>query len=381
MEKRNGNETGYPTGRAWIELDRAALRHNVQALRGLLPPQCRLMPAVKANAYGHGAGLIARELNALGVDAFCVACAAEGAALRRYGVKGEILVLGYTHPAQLALLAEFSLSQNVVDYAYALQLEQSGLPLHVHVGVDTGMHRLGERSENIDRLCAIFRMKNLQVDGLFTHLCASDSPEPAAREYTLRQAEQFYRTAAALEQRGFPRPKLHLLASYGVLNYPQFAEDYARVGIALYGVLSDGQDPRAEQLLRPVLALKARVASVRALHAGESAGYGLAYTAEKECRLAALSIGYADGLHRALSNGSGGVLIRGCKAPIVGRICMDQTLVDVSGVPGAAAGDTAVLIGRSGGQAISACEMARQAGTITNEIFSQLGPRLERVWV
>lgn len=370
-----------PTGRAWIELDRAALRHNVMALRALLPSQCKLMPAVKANAYGHGAGLIARELNVLGVDSFCVACAAEGVELRRQNVKGEILVLGYTHPEQLTLLKEYGLSQTVVDYEYALQLEQSGLPLHVHVGVDTGMHRLGERSENIDRLCAIFRIKNLRIDGLFTHLCASDDPDPAAREYTLGQAERFYRVAAALEQRGIPRPKLHLLASYGVLNYPQFAEDYARVGIALYGVLSDDQDPRGGQLLRPVLSLKTRVASVRTLHAGESAGYGLDYTAEKECRIAALSIGYADGLHRALSNGKGAVLINGCRAPIAGRICMDQTLVDVSGVPDAAAGDTAVLIGCSGRQTLSACEMARQAGTITNEIFSQLGPRLERVWV
>lgn len=369
-----------PTGRAWIELDRAALRHNVMALRALLLSQCKLMPAVKANAYGHGAGLIARELNALGVDSFCVACAAEGAELRRQNVKGEILVLGYTHPGQLALLEEYGLSQTVVDYEYALQLERSGLPLHVHVGVDTGMHRLGERGENIDRLCAMFRIKNLQIDGLFTHLCASDDPGPAAREYTLGQAERFYRVAAALEQRGIPRPKLHLLASCGVLNYPQFAEDYARVGIALYGVLSDDRDPRAGQLLRPVLSLKARVASVRALHKGESAGYGLDYTAPKEGRIAALSIGYADGLPRALSNGKGAVLINGRKAPIIGRICMDQTLVEVSGIP-AAAGDTAVLIGRSGGQTLSACEMARQAGTITNEILSRLGPRLERVWV
>lgn len=366
--------------RAWIELDRNALRHNVEVLRSALPKECRLMPAVKADAYGHGAVPVARELNRLGVDAFCVACASEGVQLRRARVKGEILVLGYTHPAQFALLSRFHLTQTVIDLDYARALNGFGQKLHVHIGVDTGMHRLGERSEHIDRICEIFRLENLIVDGLFTHLCAADTASPRDQEYTYTQARAFYCVAAELKKRGFPCPKLHLQSSYGVLNYPELAEDYARVGIALYGVLSTGADTqRLGADLRPVLSLKARVASVRPLYAGESAGYGLAFTADTDRTIAAVAIGYADGLPRALSCGVGSVLINGHRAPVIGRICMDQTLVDVTDIPGVRAGDTAVLIGASGGESISVCDLAGQAGTITNELLSRLGARLERI--
>lgn len=370
------------SARAWVELDSGALRNNVDLLRSILPPYCKLMPALKADAYGHGALQIAEALQEMGVDAFCVACVQEGVLLRRCGIRGEILVLGYTHPQEFALLLQHNLTQTVVDYAYALQLNSYGADFPVHIGIDTGMHRLGERSENLERVAAMFQMEHLRIDGIFTHLCASDTLDPCSRAYTDAQVQAFCTLLRGLEEKGIACPKVHMQASYGVLHYPHLAGDYARVGIALYGVLSTKEDTVCfQEKLRPVLSLKARVAAVKILHAGESAGYGMQFQAEEEMRIAVLTIGYADGLPRALSGGVGSVLIHGQKARVVGRICMDQTLVDVSGIPDVRAGDTAVCIGRDGAQEISAADLAQQAGTITNEILSRLGVRLKRVMV
>lgn len=375
--------------RAWIELDMAALEHNVRFLESLVPTGCSLMPAVKANAYGHGAVPVAKELERLGVTSLCVACAAEGVELREAGIKGEILILGYTSPQSFSLLRRYRLTQTVVDYAYAEQLQTCGLPLHVHIAVDTGMHRLGICCEDTDKIAAVYQMKNLTVDGIYTHLSACDSDDPEARAFTKRQINAFFRVTKMLRAAHCPCRGLHLLSSYGILRWRKAAADYVRPGIALYGLLSTGEDshrliPAENQrpkTLRPVLSLKTRVSSLRTLRAGESAGYGLAFTACRDMTLAVLSIGYADGLPRSLSGGRGRVLINGHSAPIVGLICMDQTLVDVSGVPEVSPGDAAVLIGTSGTQEITAGELAEDCGTITNEILSRLGGRLERISV
>ena len=392
--------------RAWVELDRAALEHNTAFLRSRLPEGCRLMPAVKADAYGHGAVPISRELNRLGVDAFCVACAAEGISLRQAGITGEILVLGYTSPEDFPLLRSFRLSQTVTDHPYALTLNRFGKAIHVHIGIDTGMHRVGIRCENLEEIAQVCGMENLIIDGLFTHLPASDSPLPQDRAYTRRQITAFYQVVTALRQKGFPCPGLHILASYGIMNLlrgradtlagqensseksgenfsdEMLAADYVRPGIILHGLLSTETDSRKwAGTLRPVLSLKTRVASVRLLHAGEPAGYGLAFTARRDTPIATISIGYADGLPRALSHGNGSVLIHGCRAPIIGRICMDQTLVDISAVPHVQTGDEVVVMGTSGSLEITAGQIAAQCDTITNEILSRLGTRLGRVLV
>lgn len=367
--------------RAWVELDREALAHNVAVLRRLLPPHCTLMPAVKANAYGHGAVPVARELNRLGLQAFCVATAQEGAELRAGGVQGEILVLGYTHPQQARLLHQNHLTQTVVDHSYGMALEAQNVPLEVHLKLDTGMHRLGEGSDRVDTLVPLFACRNLKVTGAFTHLCAAGTASPEDRAFTLSQGRAFCTALARLEAQGCPIPKRHLLSSYGLLHYPELGGDYARVGIALYGVLSSPADlTRCPVTLRPVLSLKAQVAQVRTLEAGEQAGYDLQFTAQRPTKLAVLTIGYGDGLPRSLSCGVGAALVGGRKAPIAGRVCMDQTLVDVTDCPPVAPGDTAVLIGTSRGLEITACDLAKETGTIANEILSRLGTRLERKW-
>lgn len=377
FSERRGRARQSPRCRAWIELDREALENNVRFFQARVPRGCVLMPAVKAQAYGHGAVPIARMLQEMGIRAFCVACAQEGAALRRAGIIGEILVLGYTHPEEFSLLRRWRLIQTVVDYPYAQQLKQYGKRIHVHIGIDTGMHRLGERSENIAQILKIFRIKNLVVDGMFTHLSADDAREEANRRFTQRQIQEFYNVVAELKRNGVDCGRLHVQASYGLLNYPELSGDYARVGIGLYGVLSTKADTqRWRGRLRPVLSLKAQIASVRTIYAGETAGYGLSAVTDRPMRIATLAIGYADGLPRALSNGVGAVLINGMRAPVVGLICMDQTLVDISGIPDVWPGDTAVVIGKSENLEITACDIAEQAGTITNEVLSRLGGRV-----
>lgn len=368
--------------RAWIELKESALQHNVETLRRRLPTRCQLMPVLKANAYGHGAVLLAKKLSRMGIEAYAVACLAEAIELRKAGIKGEILILGYTEPELADKLRKYHLTQMVVDAAYAEQLEQYRKKLHVHIGIDTGMHRLGERSENIEQIVRMFQSESLVIDGMMTHLCTDDSLLWQDQQYTREQAERFYEVVKTLEQRGCRRPKLHMQSSYSVLLYPELAEEYARVGIALYGVLSTKKDTENwGRHLQPVLSLKAKVASVRRIYKGEGAGYGLDLAAERDMRLATLTIGYADGYPRALSGGKGTVLLGGKRAPIAGRICMDQMMVDVTDIPQVQAGDTATLIGSMGEERISVCDLAQQAGTISNEILSQLGTRLTRIIV
>lgn len=367
-------------GRAWIELDKKSLRQNVAVLQKLLPPGCRLMPVVKANAYGHGAVLIAKALNEIGIFSFCVASLAEGIELRKGGVCGKILILGYTQPQDIPFLKKFHLMQTVIDYRYAKLLNAYGKPVQVHVKIDTGMHRLGERAEHIEEIAEIFHMENLIVEGVFTHLCADESTAAKDRLFTESQGKVFYHAISALEERGCSCRKIHVLASYGLIHYPEFGGDYARVGIALYGILSNRKDLQVCKIpLLPVLSLKARIAAIKDLFCGESVGYGLAYTAEENRKIAILPIGYADGIPRALSCGNGSVLVNGQSAPVIGRICMDQTMIDITDIPGVKEGDIAVLIGRSGDAERTVYDLAEQVGTITNEIVSRLGPRLDRI--
>lgn len=369
----------YKKGRAWIELNMGNLKHNIQEFRRLLPFDCTLMPAVKANAYGHGAVPVAQALQEEEIYAFCVASVAEGVQLRISGIRGEILVLGYTHPAEFGDLVAYDLIQTVVDGDYAEEMQSDGRRFTVHVGIDTGMHRLGERWDNLEEIVKIFRMPNLNVTGVFSHLCVSDGNSVQEQSYTLEQIHHFEYVVKELHRQGFCDFKCHLQGSYGILNYSECCFDYARAGIALYGIYSTKNDRTKEDInLKPVLSLKTRVESVKILYNGEGAGYGLTYSAHGNRKIAALSIGYADGVPRELSN-SGYVLCNGKAAPVVGRICMDQMLVDVTGIECVKAGDEAVLIGKSGKLEIHAEELAHWAGTISNEIVSRLGERLERV--
>lgn len=369
----------FHTDRAWIELNMHHLRQNVTALQSLLPPGCALMPAVKANAYGHGAVWIAKELNQIGIRSFCVATVTEGIELRKNKIKGEILILGYTHPERFSDLRKYNLTQTVIDLSYAQLLHSYGKKIKVHLKIDTGMHRLGERVENADALYSMMQCKNLIINGAYTHLCADETRTESDTDFTKAQATAFYNAIDDLSKHGFCG-KVHILASYGLIHYPRFRGDYARIGIALYGVLSNRADLESCPIqLQPVLSVKARIALTKDLHTGEAVGYGLSFTADSDRKIAVLSIGYADGIPRALSCGMGSVLISGKEAPIIGRICMDQMIVDITNIPEAQSGDIATIIGKSGQCERTAYDLAEAGGTITNEILSRLGERLKRI--
>lgn len=366
-----------PTARAWKEIDLEALRHNAEVLQSRLAPGCQLMAVVKADGYGHGAAAVARCLLRSGVSAFAVACLSEGIALRRAGIRGLILILGYTPAEEAHLLRRWQLTQTVADEAHGTALNAAGIPLRVHLAIDTGMHRLGVPYEDTAALARLFAMKHLHIGGVFSHLCVSDCPDQAARDYTQAQLDRFYAAVDRLRGNGYDPGSIHVQASGGILNLPPQPCTYARAGIALYGVGSERAADSMEAGLRPVLSLRAKVVCLRQLRPGDAAGYGLAFQPQRDTRLAVVSIGYADGLPRELAQHGGRVLIHGCSCPVVGRICMDQLFVDVTDVPNVQVGDNATFIGQDGTLTIRAEEVARRCGTITNELLSRLGRRIE----
>lgn len=376
--------------RAWMEIDYGAICRNAARLAGRLSSGSKIMAVVKADAYGHGAVPTAHRLENMGIGAFAVATAAEGVELRRSGIRGDILILGYTSPREWPSVLACDLTQTLVDEPYARSLSafgQAHAPVRTQLAVDTGMHRLGVAADRIDAVMEICTLPGLKVEGVFSHLCAADSTQPEDRAYTQEQIHRFDALRGRLEaeyrQRGLPRPCFHLQSSYGALNYPERSYDYVRLGIALYGVGSSPGGPESLRELEPALAVRSRVAMVRTLEGGQQLGYGRTYTAPDKRQIATVSIGYADGIPRVCGEGKTEVLIRGQRCPVVGRVCMDQMSVDVT-EPVAAGwtvqtGDPVTLIGSDGTARIRAEEMAACCGTITNELLSRLGSRLERL--
>ena len=360
-----------------VDLDRIAF--NVRQIKAMAGPGTQVAAVVKADGYGHGAVAMAHVLAREGIRDYAVACLSERIALRRKGIRGTILILGYTPPEAAPLLGRWRLTQTVADEAHGLALSWQGVKVEVHLALDTGMHRLGLPAEDREAIARMYRLPHLRIRGVFSHLCVSDSPAPEDQAFTQRQLERFYGAVERLRQDGLDPGQVHIQASYGIWNLPPQPCTLARAGILLYGVGSD-ETPRVRDLeLRPVLSLRTRVASVRTVPAGEGAGYGLAFRARRDTRLAVLTVGYGDGLPRELSQRGGRVLIAGRSCPMVGRMCMDQLLVDVTDVPQAVPGAVATLVGRDGGEQIPLEELAGNCDTLTNELLSQLSPRLPLV--
>ncbi len=379
MIKKVADDT-YKKGRAWIEISRKALRNNISAFRDLLGKDLRLMPAIKANAYGHGALLIAEELEALGVSDFCVATAEEGAELRSGGIKGNILVLGYTNPHNFRLLKENDLIQSIVSYDYALELDESPYKSpKTHLAIDTGMHRIGLPSSDRENILAVYRLKNISVVGIFSHLCTADSEANEAIDFSNKQIKEFTDLLSFLLNNGIDYKDAHIQSSYGILNYESSMVKLARPGIAMYGILGTSKDYlKYKTPLSPVLSLKTRIICIREIPTGDGLGYGLAFTAKRNTKVAVLSIGYADGLPRALSCGVGCAIVKGTKVSIIGRICMDLCFIDVTDAEDVQCGDIVTLIGKDGEEEISAVSIAEKTNTISYEIVSTLGQRLNR---
>ena len=368
--------------RTWAEIDLSNLEHNYRALRAMLPQGCRFLGVVKADAYGHGAVPVARKLEKLGAEYLAVACLDEALELRQAGIKAPVLILGYTPVERAAALLEENITQTVYDLEMAKTLsrlaEQAGKPLKIHIKADTGMSRLGwlcdqtNLAETVEVICQICALPGLEAEGIYTHFANADGDE----DYTMLQFTRFLDLLEALKTRGVTFAIRHCAASAAVLNYPCTHLDMVRPGIALYGHYPD---PSCEGLdgpgLRPVMSLKTRVASVKTLPTGTPVSYGCTHVLERDARLAVLTAGYADGLPRACSDRLE-VWLRGRRVPVVGRICMDMCMADVTGLD-AAPGDEAEIFGRR----LPVEEAAALAGTIQHELLCAVSPRVPREYL
>lgn len=370
--------------RAWVEVDLSALVANYGRIARQLPRGCEAMAVLKADAYGHGAAMVVRALECAGCASACVATLQEAVELRDAGFSGSVLVLGWTPPELVCVAAHHGIALTAADSEHARALaafaDLQGLEVNLHLAVDTGMHRLGTAWNDVGAVADSFGLRGARVRGVFSHLAAADGSSERERRVTAAQIRRFEQLVAELRRRGLSFCA-HMTSSYGALRYSEACFDAVRIGIALYGVASDAGEPMPREIgLAPALSLRARVASVRHVPPGEGVGYGLLGAAPTERSIAVVAIGYADGISRAIS-GSAVVLIAGKRCPVVGRVCMDQLMVDATDVERVLPGDVATLIGRDGKDEIRVEEVAKAAGTISNEVLSRLGRRLPRIVV
>jgi len=352
MEK---SEELLECSRAWIELDLQALEHNVEELTKVISIH-QIMAVVKANAYGHGMIEIAKKLEQIGINNYAVATLEEGIHLRKGGIKGNILILGYTPIEHLSLDKK----------------------IKAEIKVNTGMNRLGETINHIDKMKEMYTIKNLDVVGIFSHFASADSMIDEDIQFSKQQIREFEQVVDMLKHDGYKVGRVHLQSRYGLLKYARFRGDFARIGIILYGVHSSIEvTPSIELNLKPVLSIKARIASVKTILENTSVSYGRTFIAKKPMTIATITIGYADGIPRCLSSKEVYVKVKDKFARVIGRICMDQMMIDVSDIPMVSQGDVVEIIGKD---ALISCEyLAYQAETITNELLCRLGTRLPRV--
>lgn len=361
-------------------VDFSALRHNLDQVRQRIPNHCEILAVVKADAYGHGATAVASALARMGVRRFGVATVEEGIDLRSAGLAEPILVMGALRPETCAAMIAHRLTPIIHDRdiaeQFAKQVPSQTGPYAVHIKVDTGMGRLGLSSDEVLPLlhASPFHGK-LSAEGLMTHLADADNEDPT---FTRIQIELFRTLIGQVKAAGIDIPLIHAANSAAILLHPSTHFTMVRPGIMLYGyhtiVHPDGPPD-----LKPILSLITRVVQVRILAPGQSISYNRLFTASRPSRIAVLRIGYADGYNRLLSN-RGAVLIRGHRAPIVGRVCMDMTMVDVTDIPNVVPGDEAVLIGQQGGLRITAGHLADWSQTIPYEVLCAIGPRVRRVY-
>ncbi len=366
---------------AWAEVDLDAIVHNVRAFKRHVGERVEVIAIVKGNAYGHGIVPVSRAALEAGATRLGVHRATEGMELRRAGIDAPIIVMGYTPPDGVDMLLEHSLTPSLItlDFARALSARaaERGVGVPVHVKVDTGMSRYGLMPPEVPAfLRELQRLPALEIEGLFTHFATSDSSDPT---YVLEQLRVFQAVIAEAGRLGVHFSCIHAANSAAAMRLPETLFSAMRLGIAMYGLDPSDEWPPVFEI-RPALALKGRISRVRELPAGAGVSYGRTYVTSVPTTAALVPVGYGDGFHRILSN-QASVLLHGQRAPLIGRVCMDQFVVDVSAIPGVQQDDVAVVIGRQGEDCIRAEEVARLAGTINYEITTSLLPRLPRLYL
>ena len=360
--------------RTWAEVDLSAIGENLNTVRRRVGDRVQVMAVVKANAYGHGVADVAPYLARCGADQFGVSCLQEAIELRKIGIRRPVLILGYTPAEETPALLEWDLDQTVFTVADATAMsalgEQIGKKVRLHAALDTGMGRIGFDGFEADAAAAeivtVAKLAGVELVGLFTHFSVADTD--GEEGYTAAQVERFLKVRRLLAEQGI-NPLCHAANSAAVFLDQRYHFDMVRAGIVLYGLEPGGR----ENPYRPAMTVKTTVSFVKDLPAGRDISYGRRYTTDQPCRVATLSCGYADGYPRALS-GRGYVVIGGKRAPILGTVCMDQMMVDVSGIP-CKAGDEAVVMGGE----IDWNDLANKLGTIHYELVCGVGKRVWRV--
>ncbi|MBO5574770.1 MAG: alanine racemase [Ruminococcus sp.] len=367
--------------RCYAKIDLSALRRNIENYRSFLNDKTQLMCVVKANCYGHDASVVVPYLESeLGVKHFAVANLYEAQSLREMGIKGEILILGYTPHENADDLIASNVIQACTEPDYAQKLSKSATKgkVRLHIAIDTGMTRIGlhgSAKENADDIEKMLTLENLSIEGMFTHYAAADSDDEDNKAYTAMQTHRILDVDSELKKRGINIGKVHFLNSAGGVYCPDENSAFARLGIIMYGLYPDPATP-LPFTPEPVMTLTSMVSQVKYISKGTCVSYGRTFTADKTIKLATVTAGYADGFPRALSN-KGEVIIKGVRCPIVGRVCMDQFMCDVSALDDVQPGDEVTLFGKE----ITADDIAALAGTIGYEIVCGITARVPRIAV
>lgn len=361
--------------RSWVEINLSTLYRNLQTYSSQFSNITQIMAVVKADAYGHGDKVVAKFLSDHGVRHFAVSNIDEAIHIRTANVEGQILILGYTPMDRVEDLIKNDVTQTLLSEEYADKLAATGLPIKCQFAIDTGMRRIGLNADNPEHCENVIREYNhkLNLNGLFTHLCAADSPEQ--NEFSEKQIRLFEEVSSRVSDLNL---SCHCMNSAGGLWHSSNVSCFTRLGIILYGLKPDYMNTLPEGI-NPALTWKSVVSMVKAVKPGDTIGYGRSYVVYHPMTIATIPTGYADGYPRLLSN-KGYVLINGKKAPIVGRVCMDQMMVDVTDIPDVRFESEVVLIGESGEEVITADDLANMIGTIGYEIVCGISKRVDRVY-
>ena len=365
---------------AWIEVDLEALRKNIRYLKSKIGPTTKFMAVVKANVYGHGMCPVAQILREEGCDQFAVALVQEGVLLRENGFQEPILVLGHVFPEEYQQILAHNLSVSIDTLEQAEELNdvalQFGSRISIHLKIDTGMGRLGflPNQSSLEQICEILKLPGLMVDGIFTHFATA--PQISDTSYCWHQFHLFEEFLKELEKKEVHIPLRHASNSGAAILFPQMQLDMIRPGTALYGLYPGEElEGQAGISLTPVLSVKAKLARVKPVPSGTRVSYSSTFTTKCPSTLGVVPMGYVDGIFRSLAN-KGEVLLHGQRCPMVGNICMDQFVIDITHIENPKVGDEVVIIGKQGTEEITAEEIGRKAGTISIEILCDLGERM-----
>jgi alanine racemase len=368
---------------AYAEINLDHLIHNMREIRKLSGIESQVMAVIKADGYGHGATKIAQILLDNGADTLAVAVLDEAIELRQAGFKVPIFILGYTQPERAEEVVEYELEQSVYSLEVAKALSQAATAQNktalVHIKIDTGMGRIGLQADKdaIEIIKEIYKLPNLKIKGIFTHFAAADEIN---KNYTHMQFDKFNWICTKLEEQGINIEIKHCGNSATIIDLPDMHLNMVRAGIMLYG-LAPSEDVMLSKLeLKEVMSLKVSITHVKEIEVGQSVSYGRKFIADKKTKIASLPIGYADGYTRLLS-GKAEALVKGQRVPLIGRICMDQCMIDITGIEDVKVGDEVVLFGQQGDNFISIDEVAKKLGTINYEIVCMISRRIPRVYV